>query len=119
MAYALILFPLFMAAVAFAIPSRRWRPRTLPVAALTHLVLVMDAVFFTTEPVTALDGWLLLDALGKLMLGFQSVLFFLCAWYAPAYLDLRQDRPNRVFCANLLVVSAMMTLVSLSHHLGL
>ena len=119
MAYVLILFPLVMAAVAFAIPSRRWRPRVLPMAALAHLILVADAVFFTTEPVKALDGWLLLDDLGKLVLGFQSVLFFVCAWYAPAYLDLRQDRPNRIFCANLLVVSAMMTLVSLSHHLGL
>ena len=69
--------------------------------------------------ILGLDGWLRLDALGKVVLSFQSVLFFLCAWYAPGYLDLRQDRPNRIFCANLLVVSAMMTLVSLSQHLGL
>jgi hydrogenase-4 component F len=34
-------------------------------------------------------------------------------------LAVRFDRPNRVFCANLFVVLAMMTLVSLSHHLGL
>src|SRR5262249_38512750 len=34
-------------------------------------------------------------------------------------LALRADRPNRVFCANLFVSLAMMTLVTLSHHLGL
>src|SRR5436190_24183364 len=102
MAYALILFPLLMAAVVFAIPSRRWRPRVLPVAALAHLFLVVHAVFLATEPIMGLEGWLLLDQLGKLVLGFQSLLFFLCAWYVPAYLDLRLDRPNRVFCANLL-----------------
>jgi hydrogenase-4 component F len=60
-----------------------------------------------------------LDPLGKIILGFISVLFFLCSLYTPSYLALRSDRPNRVFCANLFVALAMMTLVSLSHHLGL
>src|SRR5262249_52042312 len=39
--------------------------------------------------------------------------------YAPGYLALRRDRPNRVLCANLFASMAMMTLVTLSHHLGL
>ncbi len=119
MAFVLLLFPLVMAAVVFAIPSGRWRPRVLLLAGLVHLALVVDAVFLAAEPVKELEGFLYLDELGKVVLCFQSVLFFICAWYTPAYLDLRPDRPNRIFCANLLVVSAMMTLVSLSHHLGL
>ena len=117
MAYVLILFPLFMAGVVFAIPSPWARPRVLPVAALAHLSLVIYAVFLSIEPVTALEGWLLLDQLGRLILGFQSVLFFLCACYVPAYLDLRQDRPNRVFAQSVVVVDD--DAVSLSHHLGL
>ena len=60
--------------------------------------------------ISGLGGWLLLDPLGKLVLGFLSVLFFLCSLYAPGYLALRPDRPNRVFCANLFVMLAMMTL---------
>src|SRR5262249_10347072 len=56
---------------------------------------------------------------GKVFLGFISVLFFLCSLYAPSYLALRSDRQNRVLCTNLLLVLAMMTLVVLSHHLGL
>ncbi len=120
MSYALILFPLVMAAVTLAVPSNRWRPWLLPVGALGHLGLVAAAIFRAEgADVEGLGGWLLLDALGKVVLGFLSVLFFLCSLYAPGYLALRADRPNRVFCANLFAVLAMMTLVTLSHHLGL
>jgi len=124
-AYLLIAFPLVMAAVTFAVPSNRWRPWLLPVGALVHLVLV-GVVLARPADATAVSGlsgsygpWLLLDALGKVVLGFLSVIFFLCSLYAPGYLALRSDRPNRIFCANLLAVLAMMTLVVLSHHLGL
>lgn len=121
MVYLLILFPLVIAAVAFAFPSNRWRPWFVPVGAVGHLGLVLGVVFRPADEVgvSGLGGWLILDALGKCVLGFLSVLFFLCSLYAPGYLALRADRPNRVFCANLLVVLAMMTLVTLSHHLGL
>lgn len=121
MAYILILFPLGMAAATFALPSDRRRPWLLPLGALGHLGLVLLALFRaeTGTTVTGLGGWLLLDALGQLILGFLAVLFFLCALYVPGYLALRADRPNRIFCANLFVSLAMMTLVSLAHHLGL
>ena len=122
MLYLLIVFPLMMAAAAFVFPSNRWRPWLLPVGALGHLILV--ALAFSRSPVlpfspSELGGWLRLDALGKVVLGFLAVLFFLCSLYAPGYLALRPDRPNRVFCANLFGSLAMMTLVTLSHHLGL
>jgi hydrogenase-4 component F len=121
MAYVLILFPLAMAAVTFALPSNRWRPWLLPAGALVQLVLVLFAVFRPADlpPISGLGDWLLLDALGKVILGFLAVLFFLCSLYVPAYLALRVDRPNRIFCANLFVMLSMMTLVALSHHLGL
>src|SRR5271166_4755228 len=121
MIYLLILFPLVMAAVTFAVPSNRWRPWLLPVGALGHLGLVVSAIIQSGDggAVSGLWDWLLLDVLGKVILGFLSVLFFLCSLYAPGYLALRADRHNRVFCANLFVGLAMMTLVSLSHHLGL
>jgi hydrogenase-4 component F len=121
MSYLLILFPLAMAAATFALPSGRGRAWMLPLGALGHLVLVFLAVFQTgNRPViSGLGGWLLLDPVGKLVLGFLSVLFFLSSLYAPGYLALRSDRPNRVFCANFFVVQSMMTLVAISHHLGL
>src|SRR5262245_24274132 len=121
MIYWLILFPLGMAAVTFAVPSNRWRPWLLPLGALGQLLLVLTALSQPADqpPLAGLGDALLLDPLGKLVLGFLSVLFFLCALYAPGYLALRADRPNRVFCANLFASLAMMTLVTLAHHLGL
>src|SRR6516162_2927245 len=102
MTYMLILFPLVMAALIFVLPTNRWRPWLLPAGALGHLGLVAVAIFEPgdTTAMSGLGGWLLLDALGKVVLGFLSVLFFLCSLYAPGYLKLRADRPNRVFCAN-------------------
>src|SRR5919108_1706585 len=99
MAYLLILFPLAMAAVTFAVPSDRWRPWLLPAGALGHLGLTVWAIARPGDapPVSGLEGWLLLDALGKVILGFISVIFFLCSLYAPGYLAIRSDRPNRIF----------------------
>ena len=121
MAYALVLFPLLMAAAAFAVPSNRWRPWLLPVGGFGHLALVAVALVRSAggNTIAGLGDWLLLDALGKVVLGFLSTLFFLCSLYAPAYLALRSDRPNRNFCTTLFLSLAMMTLVTLSHHLGL
>ena len=121
MAYLLILFPLTMMAVMFAVPSNRWRPWLLPVGAVGQLSLVVRAIFPPegAPAVTAWEGWLLLDALGKVVLGFITVLFFLCSLYAPTYLALRSERSNRILCANLFASLAMMTLVTMSHHLGL
>lgn len=121
MAYLLVLIPLLMAALAFAVPSNRWRPWLLPAGALAQLVVVIIAIFRPSDrrSVSGLSDWLLLDPLGRLILGFVTVLFFLCALYAPGYLALRTDRSNRLLCTSLFGSLAMMTLVALSHHLGL
>jgi len=117
MAWYLFLVPLMFAALAAAAPSNRWRPWLVPAGGLTHLVLTGIAV--TGEPVSALKGWLVLDPVSTLVLGFVSLMFFLCSLYAPAYLALRPERSNRVFCACLLAMLGMMTLVIIAHHLGL
>jgi hydrogenase-4 component F len=121
MIYLPILLPLLMAVVAFALTSDRWRPWLLPLGALGHLALAFGTILLSADGsvISGLGGWLLLDALGKLILGFLSLFFFLCSLYVPGYLALRPERPNRIFCANLFVVQAMMTLVTLSYHLGL
>jgi hydrogenase-4 component F len=117
----LVLFPLLMAAATFALPSNRWRPSLLPLGGLAYLGLAATAIFPPGNQgiLSGPEDWLQLDALSKVVLGLLAVLFFLCSLYAPAYLTVRSDRPNRVFCADLFVVLAMMTLVVLSHHLGL
>ncbi len=117
MAPALILLPLVLAIVAFAVPSERGRPWLVPLGGAVHLALVVVAL--GRPVVSAFDGWLLLDPLGRLVLGFVSLLFFLGAAYAPGYLALRSDRSNRVFCACLLTFLGTTTLIIESHHLGL
>src|SRR5437763_3647132 len=121
MVYVLILYPLTMAVVTYTLPSNRWRPWLLPLGALGQLGLVAAALIQSGSGVSleGMGGWLQLDALGKVVLGFITVLFFLCSLYAPGYLALRADQANQVFCANLFASLAMMTLVTLSHHLGL
>jgi hydrogenase-4 component F len=114
---AMLLIPLFAAAGAYAVPSNRWRPWVLPVGSLAHLAFVGCSLW--GSPLSELGGWLMLDPLGKLVLGLISVVFFVCSTYAPSYLALRSERSNRVFCACLLAALSMMTLVSVSHHLGL
>jgi hydrogenase-4 component F len=117
MALFLVLVPLVAAALAAAVPSNRWRPWLLPMGAVAHLVLV--AVALRSPAVSAWDGWLVLDPLGKVLLLLVSVLFSLCALYAPGYLAGRPEQPNRALCTCLLGSLAMMTLVAMAHHLGL
>ncbi len=117
MAELLVCLPIAWAALAFVVPSNRWRTWLLPPCGLTHLGLTLSAL---DEPqLTGFGNWLNLDPLGKVFLGLISVLFTLCAFYAPGYLAHREERDNRVFCSCLMLSLAMMTLIILSHHLGL
>ncbi|MGB5106422.1 MAG: proton-conducting transporter membrane subunit [Candidatus Zixiibacteriota bacterium] len=117
MVWLLVLVPLLFALVATVTPSERLRPWLVPIGGLTQLILVSFAI--TGDTVSGFQGWLLLDPLGKLVLLFISALFFICSLYAPAYLSLRTERPTRLFCACLLSMLGMMTMMTLSHHLGL
>src|SRR5438093_3610329 len=118
MLYWLLGVPLAMAGLTLAVPSSRWRPWLLPVGALAHLALMPWVLLQPAAgpELSGMGGWLLLDALGKVVLAFLSLLFFLCSLYAPGYLAFRSAWPNRIFCADLFVVLAMMTLVTMSHH---
>ncbi|HEV8247640.1 MAG TPA: proton-conducting transporter membrane subunit, partial [Polyangiaceae bacterium] len=82
-----------------------------------QLALVLFAL--NQKHVAGLGEWLVLDDIGRLILAFTSLLFFLCAIYARGYLALYPERPNRVFCACLLGFIGMLTLVIEAQHLGL
>lgn len=112
-----ILVPLLAALLAALVPSERRRPLLVPAAALIHLAAT--AALLPRAGSARAGAWLALDPLGAVILGLVSVLFLLCALYAPAYLRLRSDRPNRVLCVCLLVFLSMMSLIALSQHLGL
>ena len=118
MLVALFLAPLLFALGVLGAPGDRARAWLVPVGATAHLALTALTLSLG-EQASSLDGMLLIDKLGRIALPLISALFFACALYVPTYLSRRADRPNRVFCASLLVFLSMVTLLVTSQHLGL
>jgi hydrogenase-4 component F len=113
----LVATPLLLAAVAFAMPAARLRPRVLLLGAVGHAgVLGWLAV---APPAPSPGGWLAIDAAGAVVLLLVSTLFLVCAIYAQGYLARRQDRDNRAFVGGLLVLLAAISAVAMAQHLGL
>jgi hydrogenase-4 component F len=117
MMLALFCLPLVAAVFAYLIRSERVRPLLVTTAALIHVVLSFLAA--SARSPSALGGWLELDAIGKLVLAFVSVLFLACAVYLPGYLAQRSEKSNRIFCSCMLAFEGALSLMILSHHLGL
>jgi len=113
----LILIPVIFAAFAFAIPSNRFRPWLLPVAAALHTGIAAWQLQLGNQ--WEFGRWLAIDPLSRLFIAVISLVFLLCSLYAPGYLRARSERPNRIICTCLLLFLGMMSLVTLSHHLGL
>ncbi len=111
-----VIAPLALGAVAFALPSNRRRPLMLVAGALVHAAGV--AVLFARSPASAPGAWFVFDPMGKVALGTTTVLYLASAVYAQGYLGRRQDKDNRVLVGGLLVLLSAMTTVALSHHLG-
>ena len=101
MPLALILLPLLAAAAAWVIPSDRRRPLLLPAVGAVHLGLTLAALASMEK--VGYGVWLQLDPLGGVTLLTVSIVFMVCALYAPGYLEVRIDRPNRIVCAGMLI----------------
>ncbi len=117
MVIGLVLLPILMAAAAFAVPSNHIRPWLLPAAGLAHLVLTIKALM--EMKIGTNSSWLVLDPTGGVFLLLVSTLFLLCALHAVGYLRHHGKRSNRVLCPCLMFFLGTMSLVTLSHHLGL
>ena len=114
---ALVLVPLVLGLVALAVPVPRARPWLVVAGGVAHAALT--AALMTRPQSSAFGGWLVLDPLGRVVLMPVSLLFLLCALYTPGYFAESPRRRNRAFCSAQLALLAMMSLVILSHHLGL
>jgi len=117
MLLALVLVPLALGAIALVIRSDRLRPWVIPIGGTAHASITLQ--FLAHPPSPVFNGWFVFDPLGKVVLGFVSLLYLICSFYVPGYLALRPDRKTNIFCAALLALLAMMSLMILSHHLGL
>ena len=119
--------PALAALLAYAVPSSAVRPWILPAAGVLHLAATLALLGLpagaeagwlgAATPPTL--GWLGLDAPGRIVLLTVSVLFLACAFYAPEYLRLRADRPNRMFVTGLLTLLSTMSVIIVSQHVGL
>jgi len=114
---ALILFPLFFAALALLLPWYQGRSWMLPLAGTLHLLLASFLVV-RQAPVAAPGTWIGLDSLSKIVLLATSLLFFCCAFYAVEYLKLHRARGNKVMAPCLLIFLSAMTLAVVARHLG-
>jgi hydrogenase-4 component F len=83
--------PLAFALAAFATPSERLRPWLIPAAALCQLPIVAFLLSSLPRVAPVAGGWIGLDPLGAPLLGYLSLLYLCCAFYAPPYLRLRRD----------------------------
>lgn len=123
MAWILIALPLLAAVLAFSSSSAGFRVRLLPAVGLLHLaVLVTDLALrppAARAPGHGFGAWVWLDPLGAWVLLVVSVLFCICAWYAPAYLALRPERDNRVFAGSFLGFLGLASLLAMARHPGL
>ncbi|MDM8007103.1 MAG: proton-conducting transporter membrane subunit [Phycisphaerae bacterium] len=131
MVVALFLVPALAGIAAFFIRPHGPRRALLPAVAVAHASLT--GLAWLGLPAPALQGLLKLDELGLLFLSITSALFLVASFYAVGYLkretpDRRPDFeqgflfdniPEAVFIGCLLLFLAMMTLVSLSAHVGL
>ncbi len=131
MVAALFLVPALAGVAAFFIRPHTPRRALLMAVAGAHASLT--GLAWLKPPAPALQQLLRLDDLGLLFLSITSALFLAAAFYAVGYLKReapghRQDfeqgflfdnTPEAVFTGCLLLFLAMMTLVSLSAHVGL
>ncbi len=112
----LVIIPLLGALAVFLIPRDRVRPYIVAITAAIHTAMTVVVVRSTAGDLTA-NQWFRLDSLGRLVLLVVSTLFLICATYCVGYLNVRANRPNRIFCTALLGFLAMTTLVALAQHL--
>jgi len=116
-ALLLIIIPLAGALLAAIWKDNRTRPWLLPVFGLLHAVLCVRLVF--DRPLVSPGDWLGFDPLAAAVLPAVSLLFLVCGCYAVPYLQTRQERPNRVFVASLLIVLGLLSAGHQARHLGL
>jgi hydrogenase-4 component F len=112
----LIFLPLAGAGLAAVWPGERTRPLLLPAVGFAHLALAIRLLI--RPPAVAPEAWFGFDALARAVLPAVSVLFLACAVYAVKYLQIRSERPNRVFVTLLLATLGLLSAGHQARHVG-
>ena len=112
----LIVIPL-LGALAVLLPVRVMF-RVLFLCAISFIHAVIVSSFWGQRPAPEWQGYLVLDSLGLILLSVVSLLFLAVSVFMIGYFQ-NEHRSNRIFTACLLALLSMMTLVSVSYHMGL
>jgi hydrogenase-4 component F len=112
----LILMPV-LGALAMLLPVRT-SFRLWFLCGVSFLHASVTASFWRQLPASEWQGYLVLDPLGLILLSVISLLFLSVSVFMIGYFQ-HEHRGNRIFTACLLSLLSMMTLVSVSYHMGL
>jgi len=112
----LIVIPLVGALVVWLPAKAMFRLWLLWAMSLGHALVV--ASFWLRRPVPEWQGYLVLDPLGLILLSVVSLLFLFVSFFMIGYFQ-HEHSGNRTFTSCLFCLLSMMTLVSVSYHMGL
>lgn len=112
----LIIVPLVGAGLAAVWRSNLTRPWLLPIFGLAHAVLTFW--LYLAPPEIGAGAWVGFDPLARAVLPAVSLLFLVCAAYGVPYLQIRSERPNRVFVSLLLAILGLLSAGHQARHLG-
>jgi hydrogenase-4 component F len=113
----LILLPAAAGLLVHFLSSLRSRMAVLVSAAVLHVA--GTARLWWARDLSALGGWLAVDALGLIVLTVVSLVFLAVAVYSMKFLEAEQQKGRRLFTRCLLAFLAAASLVTLAHHLAL
>lgn len=112
----LILLPFLCALGLFFPAGRRLRVWISCAASFIHAVIV--ASFWGKLPAAEINGFLVLDPLGLILLSIVSLLFLSVSVFMIGYFD-HEQRSSRILTVCLMFLLSTMTLASVSYHMGL
>jgi len=128
----IVLIPALLGLIALVIPWKKIRRGLLITGGITHAIIIACLAVYPKSPVAS-GAWIGLDSAGLLFLSITSILFLAVSVYTTGYLGREGDRkvldsvegflfrnePEAIFIACLLFFLASMSLVCISHDMGL
>ena len=103
----LVLLPLIAGTLCFFITKEGARKNILLITACLHFLGVLRIGTFPS--LDELNGFLGVDALGKLILMVVSILFLMVSVYSISFLSVESKQPNKVFiCCLLFLLAAIL-----------
>lgn len=106
-----------MGLLVFVLRRDRWGKAVVFLTCFAHLLAALSFWRGPRDP--QFHPFLGLDAVGQLVLTIISGLFFVVSIYLAGFLKEKRHRSNRIFMGSLLCLLSIMTVITMSRHMGL